>query len=309
MGWRALLEVPALLRRLPEVGQRLQRRQPDDAARRDPRRQPERSARRRPRQGRRDPRAHRPLLVQVRGRQGQPASVGRRDRPGLRPGQCQGRTATGSSRSTNRRSTPGSRRRAGTGTRWKWARWRATSSATRRAFPSSRSRWTWCSASSACRSRRCSRRSAAPRPADSSAAGPRTRSRASSRSSSPASRRATRHGQPAAHDPHTWPKACKGYGFVEAPRGALGHWIDIDNMAIKNYQCIVPTTWNASPRDAAGQHRRLRGSAAQHADGRPGEAARDPAYHPQLRSLPGLRDPRARHGRQRSQQRQGALRR
>ena len=55
-----------------------------------------------------------------------------------------------------------------------------------------------------------------------------------------------------AHDPHTWPKSCKGYGFVEAPRGALGHWIDIDNMAIKNYQCIVPTTWNASPRDAAG---------------------------------------------------------
>jgi hydrogenase large subunit len=57
---------------------------------------------------------------------------------------------------------------------------------------------------------------------------------------------------PQAHDPHTWPKSCKGYGFVEAPRGALGHWIDIDNMAIKNYQCIVPTTWNASPRDAAG---------------------------------------------------------
>ena len=56
-----------------------------------------------------------------------------------------------------------------------------------------------------------------------------------------------------AHDPHTWPKSCKGYGFVEAPRGALGHWIDIDNMAIKNYQCIVPTTWNASPRDAAGK--------------------------------------------------------
>jgi len=56
-----------------------------------------------------------------------------------------------------------------------------------------------------------------------------------------------------AHDPHTWPKSCKGYGFVEAPRGALGHWIDIDNMRIKNYQCIVPTTWNASPRDAAGK--------------------------------------------------------
>ncbi len=55
-----------------------------------------------------------------------------------------------------------------------------------------------------------------------------------------------------AHDPHTWPKSCKGYGFVEAPRGALGHWIDIEDMKIKNYQCIVPTTWNASPRDGAG---------------------------------------------------------
>ena len=56
-----------------------------------------------------------------------------------------------------------------------------------------------------------------------------------------------------AFDPDNWPKSCKGFGFVEAPRGALGHWIEIDNKSIKNYQCIVPTTWNGSPRDTAGK--------------------------------------------------------
>ncbi len=54
-------------------------------------------------------------------------------------------------------------------------------------------------------------------------------------------------------EPSSWPKSAKGYGFVEAPRGALGHWIDIEDKKIKNYQCIVPTTWNASPRDPAGK--------------------------------------------------------
>jgi hydrogenase large subunit len=54
-------------------------------------------------------------------------------------------------------------------------------------------------------------------------------------------------------EPSTWPKSARGYGFVEAPRGALGHWIDIEDRKIKNYQCIVPTTWNASPRDPAGK--------------------------------------------------------
>ena len=54
-------------------------------------------------------------------------------------------------------------------------------------------------------------------------------------------------------EPRTWKKSAQGYGFVEAPRGALGHWIDIEDKKIKNYQCIVPTTWNASPRDPAGK--------------------------------------------------------
>ena len=44
-----------------------------------------------------------------------------------------------------------------------------------------------------------------------------------------------------------------GRGFLEAPRGALSHWIDITNSATNRYQMVVPTTWNASPRDAAGK--------------------------------------------------------
>ena len=39
----------------------------------------------------------------------------------------------------------------------------------------------------------------------------------------------------------------------EAPRGALAHWVKIKNERIDSYQCVVPTTWNAGPRDAKGQ--------------------------------------------------------
>ena len=52
--------------------------------------------------------------------------------------------------------------------------------------------------------------------------------------------------------PSTWPKEVKGVGFSEAPRGALGHWIRIKDTKIDNYQCVVPTTWNGSPRDNQG---------------------------------------------------------
>jgi hydrogenase large subunit len=41
----------------------------------------------------------------------------------------------------------------------------------------------------------------------------------------------------------------RGFGYHEAPRGALSHWCVIENGKIKNYQCVVPTTWNAGPRD------------------------------------------------------------
>jgi len=54
-------------------------------------------------------------------------------------------------------------------------------------------------------------------------------------------------------EPKTWPKEAKGVGFTEAPRGALGHWIVINDTKIANYQAVVPTTWNASPRDPEGQ--------------------------------------------------------
>lgn len=53
-------------------------------------------------------------------------------------------------------------------------------------------------------------------------------------------------------DPETWPKEVKGVGFSEAPRGALAHWIKIKDTKIDNYQCVVPTTWNGSPRDNEG---------------------------------------------------------
>jgi hydrogenase large subunit len=53
-------------------------------------------------------------------------------------------------------------------------------------------------------------------------------------------------------EPSSWPKHAQGVGFMEAPRGSLAHWIVIDDARISNYQAVVPTTWNAGPRDAAG---------------------------------------------------------
>jgi len=53
-------------------------------------------------------------------------------------------------------------------------------------------------------------------------------------------------------DPSTWPKKCQGAGYMEAPRGGLGHWIVIENGKIANYQAVVPSTWNAGPRDPKG---------------------------------------------------------
>jgi hydrogenase large subunit len=54
-------------------------------------------------------------------------------------------------------------------------------------------------------------------------------------------------------EPTTWPAHAEGFGFMEAPRGALGHWVVIDHGKISNYQMVVPTTWNGSPRDHKGQ--------------------------------------------------------
>jgi hydrogenase large subunit len=54
-------------------------------------------------------------------------------------------------------------------------------------------------------------------------------------------------------EPSSWDKKCQGVGFTEAPRGGLAHWIVIEDEKIANYQAVVPSTWNAGPRDAKGQ--------------------------------------------------------
>jgi hydrogenase large subunit len=54
-------------------------------------------------------------------------------------------------------------------------------------------------------------------------------------------------------EPSSWPKQARGVGFMEAPRGALAHWIVIEDGKIANYQAVVPSTWNGGPRDPKGQ--------------------------------------------------------
>ena len=54
-------------------------------------------------------------------------------------------------------------------------------------------------------------------------------------------------------EPKTWPAEAKGAGHTEAPRGSLGHWIVIKDGKCDNYQLVVPSTWNSSPRDPEGQ--------------------------------------------------------
>lgn len=60
-------------------------------------------------------------------------------------------------------------------------------------------------------------------------------------------------GDVAIHNPPSFPKGeIMGVGTHEAPRGTLSHWVVVDNGKIKNYQGVVPSTWNASPRDIQG---------------------------------------------------------
>ncbi len=54
--------------------------------------------------------------------------------------------------------------------------------------------------------------------------------------------------------PDTWAKECHGVGLYEAPRGGLSHWVVIKDGKVDNYQCVVPTTWNACPRDDKAGH-------------------------------------------------------
>lgn len=55
-------------------------------------------------------------------------------------------------------------------------------------------------------------------------------------------------GEPAYAD-YEVPEEGAGMGLVDAARGALGHWVEVKDKQIANYQCVVPTTWNCSPRD------------------------------------------------------------
>ncbi|WP_078120374.1 nickel-dependent hydrogenase large subunit [Thiosocius teredinicola] len=54
-------------------------------------------------------------------------------------------------------------------------------------------------------------------------------------------------------EPSSWPSEAKGVGFMEAPRGGLAHYIVIKDEKIDNYQAVVPSTWNAGPRDPQNQ--------------------------------------------------------
>jgi hydrogenase large subunit len=67
------------------------------------------------------------------------------------------------------------------------------------------------------------------------------------------SRGETRTAEMSRWDPASWPAEARGVGMSEAPRGALAHWIVIKDQKIDNYQLVVPSTWNASPRDSKGQ--------------------------------------------------------
>ncbi len=53
-------------------------------------------------------------------------------------------------------------------------------------------------------------------------------------------------------EPDSWPATAQGYGYLDAARGALGHWVEIRDGRISRYQCVVPSTWNCSPRDGHG---------------------------------------------------------
>ncbi|MFZ5624725.1 MAG: nickel-dependent hydrogenase large subunit [Gemmatimonadota bacterium] len=54
-------------------------------------------------------------------------------------------------------------------------------------------------------------------------------------------------------DPSTWPRKAQGFGRADVPRGALGHWVQIEDGKFTRYQAVVPSTWNCSPRDGQGQ--------------------------------------------------------
>jgi [NiFe] hydrogenase large subunit len=62
-----------------------------------------------------------------------------------------------------------------------------------------------------------------------------------------------KNGDTKTYQPYEMPDSAMGVGLNDVPRGSLGHWIQIENKKIKNYQYVVPSTWNLGPRDASGK--------------------------------------------------------
>jgi [NiFe] hydrogenase large subunit len=59
-----------------------------------------------------------------------------------------------------------------------------------------------------------------------------------------------KNGDTRTFEPYEMPDSAMGVGLNDVPRGSLGHWVQIENKKIKNYQYVVPSTWNLCPRDA-----------------------------------------------------------
>jgi len=62
-----------------------------------------------------------------------------------------------------------------------------------------------------------------------------------------------KNGDTKTYTPYEMPNSGMGVGLNDVPRGSLGHWVQIENKKIKNYQYVVPSTWNLCPRDAKGK--------------------------------------------------------
>ena len=102
-------------------------------------------------------------------------------------------------------------------------------------------------------------------------------------------------GDDTTYNPPQFPQhEVEGVGMHEAPRGTLSHWVVIDKGAFSNYQAVVPTTWNASPRDEKGVPGPYESSLLGKPGGRSGEAAGSPPHRALLRSVHGVRVSHAR---------------
>jgi [NiFe] hydrogenase large subunit len=62
-----------------------------------------------------------------------------------------------------------------------------------------------------------------------------------------------KNGDTVTYQPYEMPDSAMGVGLNDVPRGSLGHWVQIEDKKIKNYQYVVPSTWNLGPRDGAGK--------------------------------------------------------